>query len=95
MPVPVLTTFVTPLLSWIVPENVPLVLPLPTVKLGVPPPATLSMVPPPLSPPTEALKPLISRTAPPATVRLPVLAPNVAVPLANCSVPLWRRVPPL
>ena len=97
MPVPVLTTFVEPEEFWIVPENVPLALPLPIVKLGAAPnnPATLLIVPPPLSPATEVLTPLISKQRAAGDGQAAQFAPRVAAPLANCSVPPRTVVPPL
>ena len=84
---PVLTRAAEPeALFWIVPENVPPASPLPKVNVDVPTPATLSIVPPPLSPPTPALKPLRSSSPPRFTAREPVLAPSAAL-LPNCSVP--------
>ena len=55
MPVPVFVRAIVPVVSAMVPENVPLALPLPTVSVYVPVPERLLMVPAPESAPTPRL----------------------------------------
>ena len=53
MPVPATASAMVPLVFWMTPENVPL--PLPTVRIDVPEPDRLSMIPVPESAPTPML----------------------------------------
>ena len=55
VPVPVFVRAIVPVVSAMVPENVPLALPLPTVSVYVPDPERLLMVPAPESAPTPRL----------------------------------------
>ena len=91
-PLPSLTRDTVPTLSWIVPENVPLAPPLPTVSTGDAPPAALSIVPAPVSAPRVGLNPCRSST--PAVTASPLVPAPSAALLPNCKVPPAIVVPP-
>ena len=93
VPVPVLVSASVPVVFWIAPEKLPEALPAPTVSVGVPPPATLSITPAPLRPLIVSLK--VFRSSVPATLRLPLPVPSgMTLAAPSCSVPPVTVVSP-